>query len=215
MANANENSGRPLSRFALKHWAFLAFGLMTLFVLYNNERFVVLHADPDWQYFFPVRWWLLPHGLGGTLALILGPVQFSTRVRQRHPKFHRILGRVYVTGVVVGAPLGIVMAFVHHLPLPLRVETFAQSGSWFLTTAVAFYYILNRNVVRHQQWMLRSYLFASIFVVSRVLDRVPFLGSFIAPFNNNSNPAVLWFLVVFAWLVPTLLEQKEEVFGVH
>jgi uncharacterized membrane protein len=213
MAIATEDSGRPLPRFALKHWAFLALGLMMLFVLYNNERFIVLHSDPDWPYFFPVRWWLLPHGLGGALALILGPLQFSTRVRQRHPSLHRVLGRVYVAAVAVGAPLGILLGFVHRLPVALRVETIAQSGSWFLTTAVAFNYILNRNVVRHRQWMLRSYLFASIFVVSRVLDKVPVLGSFIAPFNNNSNPAVLWFLVLFAWVIPTLLEQKKELFA--
>ena len=145
MGSANENSGRPLWRLAFTHWAFSALGLMTLFVLYNNERFIVLHSHPDWEYFLPVRWWLLPHGLGGALALILGPMQFSTRLRQQYPKFHRILGRVYVAGVSVGAPLGIVLAFVHHLPLALQVETFAQSGSWFLATGVAFYCILHRT----------------------------------------------------------------------
>ena len=213
MANAHENSGRRPQRFAFKQWAFLSLGLMTLFVLYNNERFIVLHSHPDWEYFRPVRWWLLPHGMGGALALVLGAMQFSTRIRQRHPKVHRILGRIYVAGVAAGAPLGIVLAFVHDLPLALRVETFAQSGSWFLTTAVALYYILHRNVIRHRQWMLRSYLFTSLFIVSRVLDKVPYLGSFIAPFNSGSNPAILWFLVLFAWVIPTFTEQKEELLG--
>ena len=215
MLSTSESVGRPLRRLAFKHWVFLALGLMTLFVLYFNERFIVFHSHPDWEYFQAVRWWLLPHGLGGALALVLGPLQFSARIRQRHPKLHRILGRVYLVGVAAGAPLGIVLAFAHHLPLALQVETFAQSGSWFLTTAVAFHYILNRNIARHQEWMLRSYLFASIFVVSRVLDRVPFFGSFIAPFNNASNPAVLWFLVLSAWVMPTLLEQKEELFRIR
>jgi len=80
MANAHENSGRRPQRFAFKQWAFLSLGLMTLFVLYNNERFIVLHSHPDWEYFRPVRWWLLPHGMGGALALVLGAMQFSTRV---------------------------------------------------------------------------------------------------------------------------------------
>lgn len=213
MANGHESSGRRAKGLAFKHWAFLSLGLMTLFVIYNNERFIVLHSDPDWEYFRPVRWWLLPHGMGGALALVLGAMQFSTRIRQRHPKVHRILGRIYVAGVAAGAPLGIVLAFVHNLHLALRVETFAQSGSWLLTTAVALYYILNGNVTRHRQWMLRSYLFTSIFIVARVLDKVPYLGSFIAPFNNGSNPAVLWFLVLFAWVIPTFAEQKAELFG--
>jgi uncharacterized membrane protein len=213
MANATGISQRPPRRIAFKHWAFLALGLMTLVVLYNNERFIVLRSGPDWDYFFPIRWWLLPHGLAGALALIIGPMQFSTRLRQRYPQFHRILGRIYVVGAVVGAPMGIVLTFTHHLPLAIRVQTFAQSGSWLLTTGVAFFYILSGNVVRHRQWMRRSYLFPCIFIVGRVLDRIPFLGSFLAPFNNNSDPAVLWFLVLFAWVVPTFLEQKEELFG--
>jgi hypothetical protein len=29
------------------------------------------------------KWWLLVHGLAGTSALILGPMQFSDRLRQR------------------------------------------------------------------------------------------------------------------------------------
>lgn len=60
MANSNKDSEGL--RFRFKHWASLALGVMTLFVLYNNERFIVFHADPDWEYFFPVRWWLLPTG---------------------------------------------------------------------------------------------------------------------------------------------------------
>ena len=55
MANVTENSGRPFRRFAFKHWALLALALITLLVLYNNERFIVIHAHPDWEYFFPVR----------------------------------------------------------------------------------------------------------------------------------------------------------------
>jgi len=213
MENAGGYSERPLRKVAFKHWAFLGLGLMTLFVLYNNERFILFHSHPDWEYFFPVRWWLLPHGLGGALALIIGPMQFSTRVRQRCPKLHRILGRIYLAGVAVAAPLGIVLTFVHHLSLALKVENFAQSGCWFLTASVAFYYILKGNIVRHRQWMLRSYLFTCIFIVGRVLDKVPLLGSFIAPFNTGTNPEVLWFLVLFAWVIPTFLEQKEELFG--
>jgi hypothetical protein len=209
---AIEDGGRPTGRFVFKHWAFLALGLMTLFVLCNNERFIVVHSDPDREYFFPVRWWLLPHGLGGALALFLGPMQFSTRIRQAYPRFHRIIGRVYLAGVAVGAPLGMVLPFAHHLALPLRVESVVQSGFWLLATCVAFYYILNRKVARHREWMLRSYLLTSIFVVSRVLDRVPFLGSFIAPFNNSSDPAVLWILVLLALMIPTLLDQKRDFF---
>ena len=63
--------------------------------------------------------------------------------------------------------------------------------------------------------MFRSYLFASIFVISRVLDKVPFLGPVIAPFKNNTNPAALWLLVLLAWIVPAFLELRVELLETH
>src|SRR5580658_5180974 len=78
-----------------KYILFGALGLMTAFVIYNNERFIVDHSDPQWTYYFPVRWLLLPHGLAGVVVLCLGASQFSTRLRQRHARVHRVLGRCY------------------------------------------------------------------------------------------------------------------------
>jgi len=43
-------------------------------------------AHPNFQV------WLLPHGLMGACALLLGPMQFSDRLRQRFTKFHRVVG---------------------------------------------------------------------------------------------------------------------------
>ena len=53
---------------------------------------------------------LIPHTLCGVIALLAGPVQFSSRLRQRHLKFHRVLGRVYVISVFIGALTGIALA---------------------------------------------------------------------------------------------------------
>jgi hypothetical protein len=37
-----------VSHFGPKHILFAVLGLMTLFVIYNNERFIVDHSDPLW-----------------------------------------------------------------------------------------------------------------------------------------------------------------------
>ena len=50
---------------------------------------------------------LIPHTLCGVFALLAGPMQFSSRFRQRHLKFHRVLGRIYVISVFIGAFTGI------------------------------------------------------------------------------------------------------------
>ncbi len=76
-----------------KHILFGVLGLLTLFVIYNNERFIIDHSDPAWTYYFPVRWLLIPHGFAGAICLCLGASQFSTRLRQSHARVHRTLGR--------------------------------------------------------------------------------------------------------------------------
>ena len=66
-----------------KHFLWIIFGLMLAYVLYHDESFLVHPKDPVWQHYEPFKWWLLPHGIAGACALLLGPMQFSDRLRQR------------------------------------------------------------------------------------------------------------------------------------
>jgi hypothetical protein len=71
------------------------------FVLNHNERFVIHSNDPIWNHYQSFKWWLLPHAVAGACALFLGPMQFSDRLRRRYTKLHRVVGRVYVAGVLI------------------------------------------------------------------------------------------------------------------
>src|SRR5512142_348896 len=82
-----------------KYLLFGVIGLMMAYVLRHNESFLIHPQDPVWQHYQPFKWWLLPHGIAGACALLLGPMQFSDRLRQRFTKMHRIVGRIYVAGV--------------------------------------------------------------------------------------------------------------------
>src|SRR5664279_918544 len=89
------NSGR--SRFKTVLW--ISLGLTALFVFITSEAF--LYADYRMYHAYRLqviadRHLLIPHSLSGVIALLAGPMQFSSRLRQRHLKFHRILGRIYV-----------------------------------------------------------------------------------------------------------------------
>ena len=77
-----------------KTLVFAFIGLMMAYVLNHNERFLINHSDPIWQHYEPFKWRLLLHGLAGACALILGPLQFSERLRLRYIKLHRVVGYI-------------------------------------------------------------------------------------------------------------------------
>ena len=53
---------RPTSSWHIepKRILFGVLGVLMLFVIYNNERFIVDHSQPLWTYYLPVRWLLVP-----------------------------------------------------------------------------------------------------------------------------------------------------------
>ena len=150
-------------------WATL--GAMTLSViLYSElpflqypEQHPLLRAD---------IWILIPHILGGTLALIIGPAQFSSRLRHRNIRLHRLLGRIYVYSVLIAAPLGIVMAtHSHNRMFTLAISV--QSGTWLIATLAAFLTARNRQIQQHREWMVRSYAVTFTFIATRFPRPIP------------------------------------------
>jgi hypothetical protein len=120
-----------------KHIFFAAFGLATLFVFYVYEATFLDPQSPAWRHVAKVKWWLLPHATAGTVALLLAPFQFSSRLRARSPRLHRVLGRLYVAGVVVAAPSAVPIALTQGPP-SLVMPAVVQSSAWVLTRTCAF-----------------------------------------------------------------------------
>jgi uncharacterized membrane protein len=158
------------SRFKTILWACI--GLTTLFVFITSE--VLLATDYPMYHAYRLqviadRHLLIPHTLSGTIALLAGPIQFSTRFRQRHLQFHRVLGRIYVVCVFVGSFTGIALAAGR----PGFPGTSMQAAAWMVCTTAAFITARNRQIAVHRQWMARSYAVTFTFVSSRVLNLVP------------------------------------------
>lgn len=143
-----------------KYLLFGFIGLMLAYVLVHDESFLVNAKDPEWQHIQSFRWWLLPHGIAGACAVLLGATQFSESLRQRHLQFHRIAGYLYIACAFIVAPFGV---YIQHADEPLgyarsfTIETVFQGGLWMLTTAIALAFILKGNVRRHREWMVRSF----------------------------------------------------------
>ncbi|HEV7858851.1 MAG TPA: DUF2306 domain-containing protein [Pyrinomonadaceae bacterium] len=190
-----------------KHVFFAAFGVMTLFVFYLYETPFLDSRSPVWQHVEPVKWLLLPHGLAGALALLLAPFQFSTRLRKRSLRLHRILGRLYVAGVAVAAPVAIPIAIILGPP-SLVMAAVIQSCGWLVATAFALYCVRKGDIRQHQEWMTRSYPFAMVFVFARAILAVPAVRAM----GEVAFVSVVWSLVAMACFVPSLLINWRAVF---
>src|SRR5271165_1356833 len=162
--------GSDRSRFNNVLW--ISLGLTALFVLITSEALLVTDYRMYHAYRLQViadRDLLIPHTLCGVIALLIGPIQFSSRLRQRHLKFHRVLGRIYVLSVFIGALTGIALASGR----PGLPGTSMQAAAWVVCTTAALITARNRQIIQHRQWMARSYAVTFTFVSSRVLNLWP------------------------------------------
>jgi uncharacterized membrane protein len=158
-----------------KYLLFAAIGLMLAYVIPHDESFLVHSKDPMWQHYEPFKWWLLPHGIAGACALLLGPMQFSDRLRNRFRKLHRVVGRIYVAGVFAAAPLGFYIQYFQERtgdPRSFSIFAAVDAALWMITTGIALFFILKGKVQEHRQWMTRSFAVALVFLEGRVIGGV-------------------------------------------
>jgi uncharacterized membrane protein YozB (DUF420 family) len=206
------NGTEPFERAAwprAKYFLFAFIGLMVAYVLRHNEHFLIDAKDPAWQHYQPFRWWLLPHGMAGACALLLGPMQFSDRLRQRFAKFHRVVGRFYIAGVFVAAPLGF---YIQHFEERMggarsfSVAAAVDAALWWLTTGIALVFILKGKVQQHRQWMTRSFAVALVFLEVRVILGVTGLEKL----NGAFDETVVWICLAFSILFADAALQWQE-----
>ena len=186
------------SRSQRKLVLFILFGLLTIFVTYMKNAHIFDSTSEIAQHFAPIRWYLVPHAFFGALAMLLGAFQFSNRLRARYLTTHRTLGYIYVVSVFISAPLAVPMT-VRFGP-SLVAASSVQSFGWMLTTAIALYCVRHRNVTQHRRWMIRSYPFAMVFTVTRLIIPIPA----ILRLGVVGIETVVWTVIALAAILPNV-----------
>lgn len=144
------------------------------------------------------------HVFGSAVALILGPLQFSKRLRAKAPAVHRVLGRAYLfLGVGVGGVAGLWMSTFAYGGLTGRLAFATLAVLWLVSAALALRAILRRDIAAHKRWMIRNFAMTFAAVTLRIM-----LGTSFAldlPFGV-AYPVIAWIcwppnLLVAEWII--------------
>ncbi len=98
------------------------------------------------------------HITSSLIVIALGIVQFLPRLTRRWPRLHRIIGKIYVLGILLlAAPSGLVLAIYANGGLPAKVSFTLQCVVWWVVTFWAWQEVRRRNYLQHTEMMVRSY----------------------------------------------------------
>src|SRR5262245_55658227 len=82
---------------------FLSLAAMTILVFVLIEWPLITVNDAAHQRLINMGWLLFPHIFFGLTGLMLGPFQFSLRLRRRNARLHHTLGKIYIFSIFVAS----------------------------------------------------------------------------------------------------------------
>ena len=175
--------------------------LLALYFAYEQVFPYFVWREEAYGYYWQFRLPLLLHVSGGLVALLTGVFQLWSGLNRRAMSTHPLTGRLYATAVSVGSGGAIWLSITSAVfGFAWGVSLFMLAAAWIATTTTAIYLIRMRQVVAHQQWMVRSYIVTFAFVLFRIAtDHVP--AQELWGINNADwSNAMIWPV----WVVPLL-----------
>ena len=153
---------------------------------------------PGW-----VRVAFYTHIVFGGLALLLSPVQLSSRMRARGPRLHRVNGRIVLVAIALAGTAGFLLSWFNTAG-PIGTAGFGTLAVlWVVFAGLGLRAILRGDVATHRRWMLRTFALTYAAVTLRLwlLALIPLLGDFASAYALV--PFLSWVpnLVVIEWLL--------------
>ena len=171
-----------------KYVVFSLIGITSTYVLYHNERFIIDSSHPAWQHYGPFKWWLLPHAVFGAIVLLFAPLQFSDRLRKRFAKAHRVIGRFYVAGVFIGAPLGFYIQYVEEQMGGVIIRGLRAVSDFEFEFQLA---LMNRKLNERVETIFMMPKDTYTFLSSRIVKEIARLGGDVSSFVPRHVQAAL------------------------
>ncbi|MEX0289665.1 MAG: DUF2306 domain-containing protein [Flavobacteriaceae bacterium] len=144
-------------------WIALAFlsvliGLYPLVYLIEGREFGILPSK-DEALLSNVFWNIgfYGHIIFGGIALLIGWIQFSKKIRNANLKRHRVIGKIYILAALISGICALYIAFYANGGLVSALGFGCLGLLWLFTTVRAYSAIKNRDIQLHQGFMVYSY----------------------------------------------------------
>jgi uncharacterized membrane protein len=190
-------SGDSAARYGLLLAGAIVLLFAARFWFHDVFPYIAEYTEASYRRFWPQRYGLLLHVIGGSLALFTGPFQLWSGLRKRLRTVHRWLGYAYMTGVAMASLGSFYLAFFARPDF--GVSLFIMAIVWCLTIGMALMAIKSKRIDAHREWMVRSYIVTFSFVSYRYLVKLPLLE----PLGGGLVATVLW----ASWVVPMMVYE--------
>ena len=145
------------------------------------------------------------HIVSGPVVLLNGLVLLSDRVRRRHGRLHRVLGRVQVAVLLLFVlPSGVVMSRHAFGGWPAGLSFLLVSAATAGCAIAGVAHARRRRFDRHRRWMVRCYVLICSAVALRLISGA-------AEWAGVTNPERAYVVAAWAsWLVPLAAYELAE-----
>ena len=144
------------------------------------------------------------HVYTSIFLMIFGALQFSNYIQKKYIKLHRISGRFYV-GILLllSGPSGLIMSYYANGGLLAQVSFLLLSTFWILFTFLSFYFILKKQIIKHQKFAIRSFALTLSAISLRLFKYL--LVFFYEPLPMDAYRIAAWSGWTFNLLVAELI----------
>ncbi|CAM4224518.1 hypothetical protein CN556_12345 [Bacillus wiedmannii] len=111
---------------------------------------------------------LFIHITTSIVALVIGPFTLSTKFRGKNINRHRIVGRIYMAGILLGGVSGLYLSFYAMGGLVAKLGFGLLAVFWLTSAYQALNRVKNKKIQGHRNWMIRNYSLTFAAVTLRI-----------------------------------------------
>ncbi len=147
-------------------------------------------VTPENARFFALPLPVVLHIVGATAYCVLGAFQFVPSLRRRHPRWHRLSGRILVPMGLAAAASGLWMTAVYDLPAAdgglLPAVRWIFGLAMIAALVLGFMAVRRRDFGTHRAWMIRAYAIG-LAAGTQVFTSLPWMLSLRRPRHHRAR----------------------------